>query len=85
MPSLRLRRPNNTNKIFEISWVISTRRNKVATLPKAADNAVITANADIAPKNTRTRLYCAAMMAAMKNVLSPISETRMTDIEATKA
>lgn len=39
----------------------------------------------MAPANTTRRLYRMAMIAAMKKVLSPNSDTMMTEIEATKA
>ena len=41
--------------------------------------------ADSAPPNTRHLLYFMAKMAAMKKVLSPISDTMMTEKAATKA
>ncbi len=39
----------------------------------------MSARADIAPANTVVLLCLMAMMAAMKNVLSPSSETTMTE------
>lgn len=51
----------------------------------APDNTVIRAKAPIAPANTVILGCRMAMMAAMKNVLSPNSETMMTDKDATKA
>ena len=42
-------------------------------------------SADIAPKNTNQRECFIANIAAIKNVLSPISDTIMTDNEATNA
>ena len=41
-------------------------------------------SAEMAPRNTVSRECCMDMMAAMKNVLSPISETMMTEREAMK-
>ena len=49
------------------------------------DIIVITNSADSAPNNTVRREWRIAKMAAMKKVLSPISETMMTDREATRA
>ena len=49
------------------------------------DNTVIRAKAPIAPANTVILGCRMAMMAAMKKVLSPNSETMMTDKDATKA
>lgn len=40
---------------------------------------VIAVRADIAPRNTVSRECFIAMIAAMKNVLSPISETMITE------
>lgn len=40
--------------------------------------------AEIAPKNTVSRECFMAMMAAMKKVLSPISDTMITDKDAKK-
>lgn len=40
--------------------------------------------AEMAPKNTVSRECFMAMMAAMKNVLSPISDTMITDKDAKK-
>lgn len=40
--------------------------------------------AEMAPKNTVSRECFIAMMAAMKNVLSPISDTMITDKDAKK-
>lgn len=46
---------------------------------------VIKIKADMAPPKTVRRGYLIAMIAAMKNVLSPNSETIITEKEATKA
>lgn len=46
---------------------------------------VMIPNANIAPVKTVTREYLIAMIAAIKKVLSPSSDTMMTDSEATKA
>lgn len=45
----------------------------------------MTARAPMAPANTVNRGYLIAIIAAIKNVLSPNSETTMTEIEATNA
>lgn len=49
------------------------------------DKTVISARADIAPANTVIRECRIAIIAAMKNVLSPNSETTITESDATKA
>lgn len=49
------------------------------------DNTVIKANADIAPEKTVKRGCFIAMIAAIKKVLSPISDTNITEKAATKA
>lgn len=49
------------------------------------DKTVISARADIAPVNTVILECRMAIIAAMKNVLSPNSETTITESEATKA
>ena len=57
----------------------------VVAYPSTAERIVIKPRANIAPVNT-TNLACRIdIMAAIKNVLSPSSETMMTDNEATKA
>jgi hypothetical protein len=48
-----------------------------AAHPSAALSAVITPSAPMAPANTVAREWRIAMMAAMKNVLSPISLMRI--------
>ena len=48
------------------------------------DKTVISHNEAIAAMNTIRRECLMAMMAAMKNVLSPSSETRITDKDAIK-
>lgn len=53
----------------------------MTTQPNSAERTVMrysAANADI---NTNILLLVMARMAAMKKVLSPISETRITDME----
>lgn len=57
-------------------------KNNIFFLP---DKTVIKAKADIAPTKTISLGCLIAIIAAMKNVLSPISETRMTLRLATKA
>jgi hypothetical protein len=47
------------------------------TLPIAALNTLMTNKLANAPENTVNRGCLVAMMAAMRNVLSPISETRI--------
>lgn len=49
------------------------------------DKTVIKANAPIAPANTVKRGCLIAIIAAMKNVLSPNSDTSITDIDAINA
>lgn len=49
------------------------------------DKIVINVNAEIAPANTVSRGCLIAIIAAIKNVLSPISDTRMTLKLAAKA
>lgn len=49
------------------------------------DRTVMRAKADIAPAKTVLLGCRIAIIAAMKNVLSPISETNITEIEATNA
>lgn len=49
------------------------------------DKTVIKASADIAPAKTVVLGCLIAIIAAIKNVLSPISETRITENEATNA
>ena len=51
----------------------------VVKAPIATDNAVMIANASNAPAKMVSRAYFIAMMAAMKNVLSPNSDTKITD------
>ncbi len=58
--------------------------NFVTTHPKSADSTVMSASADMAARKTVSLSQVMAMMAAMKKVLSPISETRMTDSASTK-
>ena len=45
----------------------------------------MTARAESAPRNTTTLECLIAIIAAIKNVLSPSSDTTITDREATKA
>ena len=52
--------------------------------PIATDNTVITARAIRAPEKIVNRLYFIAIIAAMKNVLSPISDTKITEKEDRK-
>lgn len=49
------------------------------------ERIVITIRASIAPENTTSRECLMAMIAAIKNVLSPSSDTTMTDKAAMKA
>ena len=51
----------------------------VVRAPMRTDITVIVARARIAPVKIVMRLYFMAIIAAMKNVLSPISETRITE------
>lgn len=62
--------------------VSKEQRNADVTLP---DRQVIRPRASMAPAKTVRRLYRMAMIAAMKKVLSPSSETMMTEIAATNA
>lgn len=56
----------------------------VVSAPITTDKTVMIARASIAAAKTVKREYFMAMIAAMKNVLSPISETKMTEIEERK-
>ena len=47
----------------------------VTTKPRRAERTVITARADMAARKTVSLLFLMASMAAMKNVLSPSSDT----------
>ena len=49
------------------------------------DKTVIKARAKIAPVKTISREWRIAMIAAIKNVLSPSSETMITEIDAANA
>ena len=53
--------------------------------PKQTDRNVMKARAERAPENTSSLELVMANMAAMKKVLSPISETIMTDNDARNA
>lgn len=55
------------------------------TVINIPDKTVISASADIAPPKTISLGCLIAIIAAMKKVLSPISETKMTLRLATKA
>lgn len=52
---------------------------------KLPDKTVMSARADIAPKKTVSLGCLIAIIAAIKKVLSPNSETTITDKDATKA
>lgn len=58
---------------------------KVQKYKMAPDKSVIKTKAVIAPKKTVNRECLIAMIAAMNHVLSPNSDTIMTDIEANNA
>jgi hypothetical protein len=67
--------------LFTIDWDI-----KFGTMsPNAVLSTVITASAHIAPANTIARGCRIAMIAAMMNVSSPSSLTRIMEMEAAKA
>ena len=53
--------------------------------PRAVERTVITARAPMAPAKTMARGWRMAMMAAMMNVSSPSSETRIMERELPKA
>ena len=53
--------------------------------PSAVESTVITASAPMAPAKTMTRGCRMAMIAAMMNVSSPSSETRIIERELPKA
>lgn len=57
----------------------------VMKAPKMVDSTVITARAPYDPMKTTIWLYFMAMTIARKNVLSPISHTRMVKKESKKA
>ena len=54
----------------------------VTTQPRSLDRMVIKKSAEMAARNTVSLLFRMARMAAMKKVLSPISETRMTEMDS---
>lgn len=56
----------------------------VVKAPIATDNTVMIANANNAPAKMVNRAYFIAMIAAMKNVLSPNSDTKITDSDDKK-
>lgn len=62
--------------------IVNVSLSKIKDLP---DKTVIKANAKMAPANTVRRGCLMAIIAAIKNVLSPISDTRITDKAAAKA
>ena len=70
-------------KLIPINVVLPTSRGikVVTTHPSNADRMVIRYRADRAAMNTISLLFLMARMAAMKNVLSPISDTRITVME----
>ena len=53
----------------------------VTTQPRAADTVVMMYRAERAARNTTSLLLVMARIAAMKKVLSPISDTRITVME----
>jgi len=57
----------------------------VTRVPPSAESRVMMPSAAMAPAKTVDLACFMAMMAAMKKVLSPNSETMITDMEATKA
>ena len=57
---------------------------EVTTNPRRAERMVMTARAEMAARNTVSLLLDMARMAAMKKVLSPSSDTRITDRDSTK-
>jgi len=79
MASNTARAPNTKNNAVAHARVVAGSINRGAALPTTADNAVITANASHAPRNTAERACFIAMTAAIKNVLSPISLTTVID------
>ena len=54
----------------------------VTTHPNRPERTVIRNKADTAAKNTVSLLFLIAMIAAMKKVLSPISETSITVMDS---
>ena len=56
--------------------------NVVTTQPSKAERMVIRKRADTAARNTVSLLFLIAKMAAMKKVLSPISDTRITVMDS---
>ena len=54
----------------------------VTTQPSIADRMVIRKSADKAARKTVSLLFLIARMAAMKKVLSPISDTKITVIDS---
>ena len=57
----------------------------VVAYPRKTDSTVIKPRAPIAPRKTMNLECLIAIMAAIKKVLSPSSDTIMTDIDATNA
>jgi len=57
----------------------------VTANPSKAESIVIKYRAESAPIKTTNLLFVMARIAAIKKVLSPISETRMTVIDEVKA
>ena len=69
--------PNTKNSATAAQCVHFFEISAGAAHPRKADSAVIVASAPIAPAKTSFCGCFIAMMAAMKKVLSPISETRI--------
>lgn len=63
----------------------SQNRSRLCIWVNLPDRIVIRPSANMAPANTVSLGCRIAMIAAMKNVLSPSSETMITDSEARKA
>ena len=57
----------------------------IVAYPKQTERNVISPRAESAPQNTSHLEFFIARMAEMKNVLSPISDTMITDKAAMKA
>ena len=74
---------NNINMVIMAGKNITNLGMKVVTTqPIKPDRTVMRNRAETAARNTVSLLFLMARMAAMKNVLSPISDTRMTVMDS---
>jgi len=73
----------NSSILAQCVYVFGIRCGRAC--PIIVDRTVITINANIAPLKTADRGYRIHMIAAIKNVLSPISVAKIIPSEFTKA